>query len=104
MRLEVSISREHEMTPWNWFTAATMFFAYVTLDALYAINTEAVSRYQAGRAAWSAALLYSLSAYGVQVYVENHLYVIPLVLGASIGTYFTVRILKTRRSKEPHGN
>lgn len=79
-------------------TSLAVFLAYFILDALYAINTEAVSRYQAGRAAWSAALLYGLSAYGIRVYLSNPLYIIPLILGAASGTYATVRWLKSRKS------
>lgn len=74
----------------------SVFAAYATLDALYAIYTEALVAHRAHRAAFTAVFIYALSAYGVRSYMSDPIYMLPLVLGAWSGTYITVTILKRR--------
>jgi hypothetical protein len=46
------------------------------------------------RAASVSAVIYSLLAFGVITYSQNPLYIIPLGIGAFVGTYLTVKYRK----------
>lgn len=75
----------------NWCTAATIFVTYVIIDILYAMYVICVGKRQPINAAVVSSFLYSLGAYGVISYSKNPLYVIPLALGAFLGTYLVVK-------------
>lgn len=92
------------MNDFNWGTAVSVFFAYVLLDALYAVYTDAIGRHAAGRAAWLAMCIYGISAYGVKTYITNVWYCIPLGLGAWVGTYFTIAFLRYQAEKKQRLN
>jgi uncharacterized membrane protein YfcA len=79
-------------TDFSYATAAAVFFTYVVIDVLYARYVIEVGRANAVRAATISSVLYSLLAYGILQYSHNIWYLIPLVLGAWIGTYLTVRL------------
>ena len=81
------------MNDFNWTTAATVFVVYVLFDILYALYVLCVSRQQAVAAAGISAVLYSLGAYGVMTYLHNPLYLVPLALGAFLGTYIAVKYM-----------
>lgn len=81
------------MEEFNWFTAATVFVVYVLFDILYALYVLCVSRQQAVAASLISSALYSLGAYGVMSYLHNAWYLIPLALGAFVGTYLAVKYM-----------
>jgi uncharacterized protein YebE (UPF0316 family) len=81
------------MQDFNWWTALTVFVVYVFFDILYALYVICVSRRQALAASAISAVLYSLGAYGVMNYLHNPLYLIPLAIGAFIGTYVAVKYM-----------
>lgn len=81
------------MNDFDWFTAVTVFFVYVFFDILYALYVLCVSRRQAIASSVISAVLYSLGAYGVRSYLQNPLYVIPLGIGAFVGTYIAVKYM-----------
>lgn len=75
----------------NWCTAATIFVTYVIIDILYAMYVICVGKRQPIYAATVSSFLYSLGAYGVISYSKNPLYVVPLAVGAFLGTYLVVK-------------
>lgn len=75
----------------DWLLAAGVFIAYFVVDALYAYYTLSVTKHQAARAATAGAAMYFLLAVGVISYMQNYLYLIPLVLGSWFGTYAVVK-------------
>jgi uncharacterized protein YebE (UPF0316 family) len=81
------------VSDFNWWTALTVFVVYVFFDILYALYVICVSRQQALAASAISAVLYSLGAYGVMNYLHNPWYLIPLAVGAFIGTYIAVRYM-----------
>lgn len=81
------------MNDFNWLTALIVFVVYIVFDILYAVYVICVSRKQALAASFTGAMLYSLGAVGVMNYTNNILYLIPLSLGAFIGTYIAVKYL-----------
>lgn len=81
------------MNDFNWLTAAIVFIVYVFFDILYAVYIICVSKQQAFLASLTGAMLYSLGAVGVMNYTHNALYLIPLSMGAFVGTYIAVKYL-----------
>ncbi len=81
------------MNDFNWLTAAIVFIVYVFFDILYAVYIICVSKQQALLASFTGALLYSLGAVGVMNYTHNALYLIPLSMGAFVGTYIAVKYM-----------
>lgn len=75
----------------QWTTAWLVFATYFLIDVLYSRFYIEVSHRRAFRAAVLSCLLYTLLAYGVLTYSHNPLYIVPLVAGAFMGTYVTVR-------------
>jgi uncharacterized protein YebE (UPF0316 family) len=79
--------------PFSWMTAFIVFVLYIIFDILYALYVLCVSRQQALAASGISAVLYSLGAYGVITYLHNIWYLIPLALGAFLGTYIAVKYM-----------
>lgn len=79
---------------WNdldiWLVGA-MFVAYFIYDWLYAHYTLSVANLKSTSAATFGAILYTISAFGVLNYVENLLYIVPMVLGGWFGTYWAIK-------------
>jgi hypothetical protein len=82
------------MADFSWTIAAAVFVAYFLIDILYALYVISVGKRAAFQAAVISSMLYSLAAYGVVTYSKNFLYVIPLALGAFLGTYVVVKRIK----------
>ncbi|TXH08081.1 MAG: hypothetical protein E6Q06_00615 [Candidatus Moraniibacteriota bacterium] len=68
-----------------------VFVAYMLIDGLYVAYTYSIVKKEPAVAATMGATMYLLIAFGVINFVDNFLYVIPLVLGSWLGTYFIVR-------------
>lgn len=79
----------------NWLTAGMIFATYMAIDVLYALYIIAVSKRQAVVAATTGSALYTLAAFGVLTYSKNVLYIVPLALGAFLGTYLVVKYFKS---------
>jgi uncharacterized protein YebE (UPF0316 family) len=85
----------------NWLIALGLFIAATLLDAVFALYTVAVVKTQPFRAASLSFFTYTLEAVGVVNYVNNKWYLIPLALGAFVGSYTVVKweAIKKDRSK-----
>jgi hypothetical protein len=81
------------VTDFNPLQALLVFGVYVVFDILYALYVLCVARKQALRASAISSALYSLGAYGVMTYLENPWYLVPLALGAFLGTFLAVRYM-----------
>lgn len=79
-----------DFDPWQ---ALTVFVVYVLFDILYAFYVLCVSRKLPVTASTVSAALYSLGAYGVMSYMENPWYLIPLAIGAWVGTFVAIKYL-----------
>jgi hypothetical protein len=75
----------------SWTTAVIIFVAYFIFDVLYAQYTINVTRGDAFRAANYGTLVYVVSAFGIINYVENYLYLIPMMIGGWIGAYISIK-------------
>jgi uncharacterized protein YebE (UPF0316 family) len=84
----------------NWFLFIGVFVAYFIVDWAYAVYTIAAGKLQTFRSANFGTLIYVLGALGVLSYSENFLYVIPLAIGAWLGTVFAIEIEKRKIKKK----
>jgi hypothetical protein len=80
-----------DWSTFNGITALGVLIAYAFVDAMYARYTIQVVEARAAHAATTGALMHILMAFGVLSYVQNVLYVVPIVIGSWVGTYVTVR-------------
>ena len=83
----------------NYLYAVALFFLAMILDAVYAIYTFALTKHQTSLAGLMSGLVYVLGGIGVVSYVSNKLYLIPLALGAFVGTIIVVEYEKRNNSK-----
>lgn len=74
----------------SFLHAFGVFLAYFLIDVLYALYTLAATRLQPLRAANMSGVIYFLGAFGVISYAGNFLYLIPLTIGAWLGTYVVI--------------
>ena len=81
----------------NWLIAILVFASYIIIDGLYAKYTLEVVSLRPMRSASIGAFMHLLLAFGVINYTSNWLYVIPVVIGSWIGTYFVVRREKGKK-------
>lgn len=81
------------MNDFSWYTATLVFVVYVVFDILYALYVIFVGQKRALAASVIGSMLYSLGAVGVMSYTHNILYIIPLSVGAFVGTYIAVKYM-----------
>lgn len=74
-----------------------LFFLAMALDAVYAMYTFALTKHQSALAGIMSGLVYVLGAVGVVSYVSNKLYLIPLSLGAFVGTIIVIEYEKKHK-------
>jgi hypothetical protein len=83
----------------NWLVALGLFIAATFLDAIFALYTVAVIQTQPLKAASLSFLTYTLEAVGVVNYVNNKWYLIPLAIGAFVGSYAVVKWEAVKKNK-----
>lgn len=71
--------------------AGVVFVAYFLIDAMYAYYTLAVVDKKPFVSASVGATMHLLIAFGVLNYVQNYLYIIPIVFGSWFGTFYVVK-------------
>lgn len=86
------------MSEFSWAHAVLVFVVYVVFDILYALYVIFVSQKRPIAASFTGSMLYSLGAVGVMSYTSNVLYIIPLSLGAFVGTYIAVTYMGDKHS------
>lgn len=71
-------------------TAIILFLTYTLIDILYAAYVICVNKLQPIKAATCSMIIYCLLSYGVISYSQNIWYIIPLAMGAWLGSFLTV--------------
>ena len=82
----------------NLYLAVALFLAYILIDALYAIYTFSIAKNRPLLAATSGTMMYGLALFGLSEFAKNNYYLVPILSGSWVGTYFTV-ILINRKKK-----
>lgn len=72
--------------------ALAVFAAYFVIDVIYVQFVRSVAQGSAWRASACSVGIYLFMAFGVVQYVENRWYLIPLALGAWLGTFMAVKL------------
>jgi hypothetical protein len=83
-----------EGTDFSYLTAFFIFITYVIIDVLYALYIIYVEKRNAMLSATISAIMYGFIAYGVVNYSKNPYYIIPLIIGAWLGTFIVVKFKK----------
>lgn len=82
---------------WVWLFLFAIYFLY---DVLYAWFILSVQKLQAALSATISGSMYIISAVGVIKYTDNAWYLVPVALGASLGTFFFIKFFNKRESKK----
>jgi len=77
--------------------AIGLFFIAMLLDAVYAIYTFAMIKYKSLLSGFMSGLVYIFGAVGVVSYVNNKWYLVPLSMGAFIGTIIVIEYEKRHK-------
>jgi len=78
----------------SFLYAVMLFLVAMLLDAVYAIYTFSLTKHKTMLAGTMSIFVYLLGAIGVVSYVHQKLYLIPLCLGAFLGTIIVVEYEK----------
>jgi hypothetical protein len=76
------------------FIVVAVFVATMCIDALYALYTIRLVEKKALQAATFGSLIHILTAFTVISYTQNYWYLVPLVIGSFLGTYFVAKLNK----------
>ena len=68
-----------------------LFTAYFLFDVIYTLNVKAISRQKAMMVANTSVILFFLGVWGTVSYIENLYNLIPIVFGAWLGSYLSVK-------------
>ena len=96
-------SLQHSIETFNFLVAFGVLIAYLVVDAMYAHYTLAVTELNEISAANTGALMHFLLALGVLSYVQNFLYIFPIVIGSWFGTYLVVKRKREHARKNLKG-
>ena len=84
----------------EFWLAMLLFFTNVIDDVLAVLFVRRTAAGNAVQAALISGLLTVLIAFSVVNYVQNKLYLIPIVVGSMVGCYVAVRLDKWYRRKK----
>jgi len=83
----------------NLATWILLFFISILYDIIYTKSVLYISKLDATAAANLSVILYVIMAYGTINYVKNFINIIPIILGAWIGTYGILKYEKLKYVK-----
>jgi uncharacterized membrane protein len=81
----------------NLFVAIGLFIFYLFVEMLDSSLTFSLTQHKSYRAAILTFLLYFTLAVEVVAIISNYLYIIPVAIGASLGSYLIVEYEKKKR-------
>lgn len=84
----------------EFWLAVLLFFSNIADDVLAVLFVRRTAAGNAVQASLISGLLTILIAFSVVNYVENKLYLIPIVVGSMVGCYVAVRLDKLYRRKK----
>lgn len=96
MNIEL-LSFNEAVSSFNVVIAVCLFVFYLFVEILDSSLTFSLTQHKSLRSALVTFVLYTTLAVEVAAVVSNYLYVIPLALGAAIGSYIVVEYEKKKR-------
>jgi len=82
----------------NFWTCVILFGVYFCFDILYSWFIISVQQLKAVLSASISVAMYGISAIGVIKYTENSWYMLPIMMGAGLGTYFFIKFEKKKQN------
>lgn len=96
MNIELLPLRE-AVANFSYFSALGFFVFYLFVEILDSSLTFSLTQHKSIRSAIVTFILYTTLAIEVAAIITNYLYVIPIALGAALGSYLTVEYEKKKR-------
>lgn len=90
------LSPREAIDSFNILIAFALFVFYLMVEALDSSLTFSLVQHKSTRSAFVTFILYTTIAIEVVAIVSNYLYIVPVALGASIGTYLVVEYEKKK--------
>jgi hypothetical protein len=91
------LSLSEAVDNFNILVATGLFVFYLIVEMLDSSLTFSLTQHKALRSALVTFILYTTIAIEIAAIVSNYLYILPVALGAAIGTYITVEYEKKMR-------
>lgn len=91
------LSLDDAIDSFNMLIALGLFFFYLIVEMLDSSLTFSLTQHKSLRSAIVTFILYTTLAVEVVAIVANYLYIIPVVIGAALGSYIVVEYEKRKR-------
>jgi len=91
------VTQAQTVDPLTWIL---LFLVSIVYDIFYTKSIIHISRLDAGAAANLSVLLYLMMAYGTINYVKNFINLIPIAIGAWVGTYAILKYERRQRNNK----
>jgi hypothetical protein len=84
----------------NIWICLFLFAVYFVYDVLYAKFIISVQKLQSTLSATISGAMYVISAIGIIKYTDNPWYLLPVAMGASLGTFVFIRREKNKQKRD----
>jgi riboflavin transporter FmnP len=85
------------MDSFNFLAAAGFFVLYLFIEMLDSSLTFSLTQHRSLRSAIVTFILYITIAVEIAAVISNYLYILPVALGAALGSYIIVEYEKKKR-------
>lgn len=96
MNIEL-LSLQEAISQFNILIAVALFAFYLFVEVLDSSLVFSLTQHKSLRSAIVTFLLYITFAVEIAAFISNYLYVIPVALGAALGSYLVVENEKKKR-------
>lgn len=96
MNIEL-LSLSEAVDNFNVFVAVGLFVFYLVVEMLDSSLTFSLTQHKSVRSAVVTFILYITIAVEVVAIISNYLYIIPVAIGAALGSYIVVEYEKKKR-------
>ncbi len=91
------LSLDQAVANFNIFAAAGLFVFYLVVEILDSSLTFSLVQHKSVRSAIVTFILYFTLAVEIVAIISNYLYIIPVAIGAALGSYIIVEYEKKKR-------
>lgn len=91
------ISLGQALEKFNFIAAGGLFVFYLFIEMLDSSLTFSLTQHKSLRSAFITFTLYFTLAVEVAAIISNYLYIIPVAIGAALGSFLTVEYEKRKR-------
>lgn len=91
------LSPREAIENFNIFVAVGLFVFYLLVEMLDSSLTFSLTQHKSLKSAITTFILYTTLAVEVLAIISNYLYILPVALGAALGSYLVVEYEKKKR-------